>query len=125
MCRICFEVSSPEALISPCECTGSQKCNKRINKNILLWALDIVEYGGRIGLFLIAGKDNVLADSASRNPEDRDEARERSLSVVGGPVKRIMKMMITPLLLMMIMEQPTMLEVTTTDIPSPEMNPLL
>ena len=41
----------------------------------------------------VAGKDNVLADGASRNPEDRDLARERSLSVLGGPVKRVMKMM--------------------------------
>merc|ERR1712020_686171 len=73
--------------------TGIQKGNKRINNKILRWALDIEEYGDRIKLHWIAGKDNVLADSDSRNPEDRDQVRERSLSVLGGPVKRVMKMM--------------------------------
>ena len=63
--------------------TGSQKGNKRINKKILRWALDIEEYGDRVRLHWIAGQDNVLADCASRNPEDRDAARERSVSVLG------------------------------------------
>ena len=35
----------------------------------------------------------MLVDSLSRNPADRDSARERSVSVLGGPVKRVMKMM--------------------------------
>ena len=73
--------------------TGSQKGNKRINKKIRRWALEIDEYGDRIKLHWVVGKENVLADSASRNPEDRDLARERSLSVLGGPVKRVMNMM--------------------------------
>ena len=55
--------------------------------------MDIEEYGDRMRLHWVAGKDNVLADSLSRNPEDRDEAREKSLQVLGGPAKRVTKMM--------------------------------
>lgn len=60
------------------------KRGMRINKKILRRVLDIEEYGDRISLNWIAGKENALADRASRNLEDRDSARACSLSVLGG-----------------------------------------
>ena len=70
-------------------------CHRSAARNEHLLPLQAVheksEYGDHIKLHWIAGKDNVLAGSASRNPEDSDTAWERSLSVLGGPVKRVMK----------------------------------
>ena len=71
--------------------TNSSLGNRRVNKKLLRWALDIEELGGRVIKVWLKGKDNILADSVSRNPVDRDVARR--LVVPGGPVKRIMRAM--------------------------------
>ena len=61
--------------------------NKRVNKKLLRWSLDIQEHSSRITRCWIAGKDNVLGDGPSRNPPDRDQAR--SLAIPAGPVRKI------------------------------------
>ena len=74
--------------------TRNLKGNRRINKKILRWSLDIEEYGDRVKLHWIKGTDNVMSDTVSRNPVDRDKAREQAMP--GGPVKTIMRNMFAP-----------------------------
>ena len=71
--------------------TNSLKGNIRLNKKTLRWSLDIEEYGDRVRLHWVRGAENVLADALSRNPPDRDQARQQTMP--GGPVKRVMRMM--------------------------------
>ena len=71
--------------------TSSLFGNRRVNKKLLRWALDIEAYGTRVTRKWIKGTDNTLGDAPSRNAEDRDLVR--NLSVPGGPVKRIVRQM--------------------------------
>ena len=71
--------------------TNSLLSNRRVNKKLLRWALDIEELGDRVHRHWIAGKDNVLGDGPSRNPKDRDSVQK--LPVPDGPVKRIIEKM--------------------------------
>ena len=69
--------------------TGAMLDNKRINKKLLRWSLEIEEYGvgSRIERRWIKGVDNILGDAPSRNPPTRDEVRD--LPVASGPIKRV------------------------------------
>ena len=71
--------------------TNAMRGNRRINKKILRWSLDIEDFGDRIAIKWVRGVDNILGDGVSRNPPDRDAAR--STSMPGGPVKRVMRRM--------------------------------
>ena len=71
--------------------TNSLLSNRRVNKKLLRWALDIEELGDRVHRHWIAGKDNVLGDGPSRNPHNRDQVQK--LPVPNGPVKRIIAKM--------------------------------
>ena len=64
---------------------------KRINKKLLRWSLDIDEFGSLVKRKWIKGTENVLGDGPSRNPFDRDSARE--LRIPTGPVRRIVEKM--------------------------------
>ena len=48
--------------------TGALLANKRINKKLLRWSLNVEEYGERIQRVWLKGTDNVLGDAPSRNP---------------------------------------------------------
>ena len=65
--------------------------NKRMQKKLLRWTLEIEELSGRVQRVWTQGKDNVLGDAPSRNPKDRDFVKD--LPVPAGPVKRIVKAM--------------------------------
>ena len=52
--------------------TGSLLANRRVNKKLLRWAVDVEEWGDSIQRMWIKGKDHVLADPVSRNPVDRN-----------------------------------------------------
>ena len=71
--------------------TGSLLANRRVNKKLLRWAIDIEEWGDSIPRVWIKGKDHVLADPLSRNPQDRDICKD--LAVPAGPVRRIISQM--------------------------------
>ena len=71
--------------------TSSLLGNRRVNKKLLRWSLDLEEYGTRLVRQWIRGADNILADSPSRNPKDRDAAR--ALVVPGGLIKNIIEKM--------------------------------
>ena len=71
--------------------TGALLANKRINKKLLRWSLDVEEYGERIQRVWLKGTDNILGDAPSRNTSDRNIARQ--LPVPSGPVRRVMKAM--------------------------------
>ena len=71
--------------------TGSLLANRRVNKKLLRWAIDLEELGDSIQRVWIKGTDNVLGDPPSRNPADRDVCRR--LKIPSGPVRRIIKKM--------------------------------
>ena len=71
--------------------TNSLLGSRRVSKKLLRWSLDLEEYGTRLVRQWIRGADNILADSPSRNPEDRDAAK--ALVVPGGPIKNIIEKM--------------------------------
>ena len=71
--------------------TGSLLANKRMQKKLLRWTLEIEELGTLVQRVWLAGKDNVLGDAPSRNPADRD--RVKDLPVPAGPVKRVVRAM--------------------------------
>ena len=71
--------------------TGALLANKRVNKKLLRWAIDVEEMGDRIQRIWIKGTENILGDAPSRNPPDRDVCRD--LPVPSGPVRRIIRQM--------------------------------
>ena len=71
--------------------TSSLLSNRRINKKLLRWSLDLEELGSKISRIWLKGTDNVLGDAPSRNPPDRD--RLHRLPVPAGPVRRIIEQM--------------------------------
>jgi len=71
--------------------TGSLLSNKRMQKKLLRWTLEIEELGTQVQRVWLAGKDNILGDAPSRNPKDRDRIKE--LPVPAGPVKRVIRQM--------------------------------
>ena len=66
-----------------CLFTDSLLSNRRVNKKLLRWAIDIEEWGDSIRRVWIIGKDHVLADPLSRNPHDRDICK--NFAVPAGP----------------------------------------
>ena len=48
--------------------TGSLLANRRVNKKLLRWAINLEEVGDMVQLVWIKGADNVLGDAPSRNP---------------------------------------------------------
>ena len=71
--------------------TGSLLANRRVNKKLLRWAIDLEELGDKVQRVWIRGVDNILGDPPSRNPSDRDVCRR--LKVPAGPVRRIIQKM--------------------------------
>ena len=71
--------------------TSSLLSNRRINKKLLRWSLDLEELGSKISRIWQKGVDNVLGDAPSRNPHNRDMLYK--LPVPAGPVKRIITAM--------------------------------
>ena len=71
--------------------TGGLLANKRLQKKLLRWTLEIEELGTLVRRVWLAGKDNVLGDGPSRNPPDRDEIKD--LPVPAGPIKRVVRAM--------------------------------
>ena len=71
--------------------TGSLLANRRMQKKLLRWSLELDELCKRVQRVWIAGKDNILGDAPSRNPKDRDIIKD--LPVPGGPVKRVIRAM--------------------------------
>ncbi len=53
--------------------TSSVLANKRVNKKLLIMALEVEEYGHRYRRVWIKGKENILGDAPSRNPKDREK----------------------------------------------------
>ena len=52
--------------------TNSLLGNRRVNKKLLRWALDLDELGDRVTRVWLKGTENVLGDGPSRNPIDGD-----------------------------------------------------
>ena len=71
--------------------TNSLLANKRMQKKLLRWTLEIEEIGDRVQRIWLAGKENILGDAPSRNPADGDFVQ--NLPVPAGPVKRVVRAM--------------------------------
>ena len=65
--------------------------NRRINKKLLRWSLDLEELGSKISRIWLKGVDNVLGDAPARNPHNRDMLYK--LPIPAGLVKRIITAM--------------------------------
>ena len=76
--------------------TGSLLGNRRVNKKLLRWAIDLEEFGDSISRIWLKGSENILGDAPSRNTFDRDTCQRLALPT--GPVRRIVdKMFRAPL----------------------------
>ena len=71
--------------------TSSLLANRRVNKKLLRWAIDLEELGSMVKRVWIKGSEHVLGDGLSRNPPDRDTCKR--LAIPSGPVKRVIKAM--------------------------------
>ncbi len=71
--------------------TQSLLGNRRMQKKLLRWSLELEDLCTRVTRVWIKGTDNVLGDAPSRNPKDRDAVKD--LPVPAGPVKRVVRAM--------------------------------
>ena len=52
--------------------TSSLLANKRMQKKLLRWSLEVEEMSKNVQRIWIKGSENIIGDAPSRNPEDRD-----------------------------------------------------
>ena len=59
--------------------TPSLLANRRSQKKLLRWTMEIEDFGTLVQRVWIPGKDHCLGDAPSRNPKDRDEVQRQPI----------------------------------------------